>query len=138
MVVGDRLLAANVGDSRIYLLRGRGLEQISRDHSLVGSLVEAGQITRAQVYDHPNRNLIYRSLGAGDEAEPEMRSVQLGAGETVLLCSDGLWEMVRDDEIAAVLAQEPLPQGAAVRLVELANAHGGADNIAAVVLRANG
>jgi protein phosphatase len=136
LVVNGRAYIANVGDSRTYLLRGGALQRITRDHSLVERLVEAGQIEPDEVYDHPNRNLIYRSLGADRaEVEVDIFTEQLRVGDMLLLCSDGLWEMVRDDEIAGILTAGPDLAAACNRLIERANANGGVDNITAVVAR---
>lgn len=126
----------NVGDSRIYLLREGALKRLSRDHSLVQVLVEQGAIEDHERYTHARRNLITRSLGdpATGETDDNL-PVRLAFGDCLLLCSDGLWEMVRDDAIAATLAQAPNAQAACDALVALANANGGEDNISAVVAR---
>jgi protein phosphatase len=136
LVIDGQAYIANVGDSRTYLLRDGELQQITRDHSLVARLVEAGQIEPDEAYEHPNRNLIYRSLGAGRaEVDVDIFAETLQAGDTLLLCSDGLWEMVHDPEIAGMLSEPRDLAHAAEALVAQANRNGGEDNITAVLVR---
>jgi protein phosphatase len=127
---------ANVGDSRIYVWRAGALSRLTKDHSLVQALVDAGVLGDDERYSHPQRNIVVRSLGEprmgfSDEHEP----VLLLRGDWLLLCSDGLWEMVRDDAIGDVLNRAPNAQVACDRLVDLANANGGEDNISVVIGR---
>lgn len=136
LVIGDRAFIANVGDSRTYLLRDGTLERITTDHSLVERLVEAGQIDRADVYDHPNRNLIYRSLGAGKaEVEVDIFAEKLQPGDQLLVCSDGLWDMMRDPQIESILNEVADPVEACDLLVQRANENGGEDNITVILVR---
>ncbi|HEV7128331.1 MAG TPA: PP2C family serine/threonine-protein phosphatase [Ktedonobacterales bacterium] len=136
LVVDGQAYIANVGDSRTYLLRDGKLQRITRDHSLVERLVEAGQIEADEVYDHPNRNLIYRSLGAGKaDVDVDIFTEPLRAGDLLVLCCDGLWEMVRDPEMTSILLAEPDLERASKELIDRANHNGGEDNITVVLVR---
>jgi len=141
LIVADRLHVASVGDSRAYLLNAGGVTadgattaQLTSDHSLVARLVDIGQITPEQARTHPQRNLLYRSIGTDPSVEVDTLSEQLEPGDVVLLCSDGLVNHVRDEEIAKI-ALEADPDHACERLVALANERGGRDNIRVVIVR---
>jgi serine/threonine protein phosphatase PrpC len=132
----DRAYIANVGNSRTYLLRNGELKALTKDHSLVAKLVEAKQIEPEEVYAHPQRHDLYRSLGAGHKTvEVDVFQEPMQAGDTLLLCSDGLWEMVRDQEIKKVLSEESDPQKICNKLIAMANENGGEDNITAIVVQ---
>ncbi len=135
LLVGKRAFIVNVGDSRTYLYRpGEGLRQLTRDHSLVMRLVEVGAMAREDLYVHPLRNQVYRSLGNAAEVEVETTMMDVQAGDFLLLCSDGLWEMVRDSEIEAIMGQGTGAAQLSGRLVQAALRNGGADNIGVVVV----
>jgi protein phosphatase len=134
VVQGSMGYVANVGDSRTYLLSDGRLTAITRDHSLVASLVEAGQLEPDQVYSHPQRNLIYRALGDKPQVEVDVFYRPLRPGDQLLLCSDGLWEMVREPELTRILQNAASPAAACEALVDAANQAGGKDNISAVVV----
>ncbi len=135
LVVGDRCIIGNVGDSRTYLFRDGQLQRISKDHSLVMRLVEIGQITEEEIYTHPHRSAILRSLGEKAQVETDTFPLRLLPGDALFLCSDGQWEMVRNPRISEVIATVDDPQEACELLVKEANANGGEDNIAAVLVR---
>jgi serine/threonine protein phosphatase PrpC len=134
LVYGDTAYIANVGDSRAYLHDASGLRRLTSDHSLVQQLVSAGMIEPDEVYTHPQRNQIFRSLGDEPDVSVDLFVQQLKPGTSLLLCSDGLWEMVRDPEIEAVLREETDPQSACDALIVAANEGGGDDNVTAVIV----
>jgi PPM family protein phosphatase len=135
LIQDDKAYIANIGDSRTYRLRNGVLEALTKDHSLVAKLVEAKQIEPEDVYSHPQRNLIYRSLGANRKnVEPDVFHDTLLPGDRLLLCSDGLWEMVHDQELLKALSEQSSPQHICDTLIDMANANGGEDNITALVV----
>jgi len=134
LVIGDLSAIANVGDSRTYLYHNGKLEQVTHDHSLVASLVAAKLIRPEEVRSHPQRNSILRSMGAQPTVEVDLFQRQLVAGDRLLLCSDGLWEMVLDSDIEQILRQAASPQAACDRLIDAANLAGGEDNVSAIVV----
>lgn len=134
MVVGDHAYILNVGDSRTYMLRDGNLYQLTNDHSLVGQLVAGGLIEPEDVYTHPQRSQIYRSLGDKLNVQIDIFKQQIHPGDILLSCSDGLWEMVRNPQITEILSSTLDPQTACSLLIEAANANGGEDNVSAVVV----
>ncbi len=132
---GRKLALAHVGDSRVYLLRGGELHQLTSDHSLVAEQVRRGIITAAEAEKSDMQSVLLRALGAQLEVEVETGEQGLMARDVLLLCSDGLTRMVGDVEIAGALQAEGDPQKAAENLVALANENGGADNVTAIVVR---
>jgi len=135
VIKGEMAYIANVGDSRTYLFRRGELIRITQDHSLVMSLVLAGQLEIEEIYTHPKRNLIYRSLGGKPDLEVDVFPPQaLEAGDQLLLCSDGLWEMVRDPQITKLMKRSRSPKDACKRLVDAANKNGGQDNISVLII----
>ena len=131
---GGTLLIGHVGDSRAYLVHDGELQQITDDHSLVEEMVQKGQLTPEQAEVHPQRSIVTRAIGIDPDIEVDVYPVELHTGDRVLLCSDGLTDMVRAEAIGAILAREPDGQRAAQLLVESANAAGGNDNITALVI----
>ncbi len=134
LVRDDLALIANVGDSRTYLWRDGHLSQITQDHSLVAQLVEAGAIRPEDVYTHPDKSAIYRSLGHTSSVEVDIFHQPLQPGDRLILCCDGVWEMLRDEGLEEVLLLEPDPQRAADEIVRRSNLAGGEDNISAIVV----
>lgn len=136
LVVGQEAFVANVGDSRTYIFReAEGLRKITNDHSVVASLVEAGIIKPDDIYTHPKRHQIYRSLGEKKAIEIDTFVEHLQPGDKLLLCSDGLWDMVRDPVIQRVMAQlAPDPRQTGNDLVKAAYEGGGEDNVSVIVV----
>ena len=135
LIQNEHAYIANVGDSRTYLLRNGNLKPLTKDHSLVARLVEEKQIDPEDIYSHPQRNLIYRSLGAGHKTvEVDVFHETLLPDDILLLCSDGLWEMVHTKVLLAELSVQTGPQAITSKLIELANENGGEDNITAIVV----
>ncbi len=131
---GDELALAHVGDSRAYLLHEGKLRRVTEDHSLVARMVSAGTITPAEARTHHLRNVITRSLGFEGNAEAEVQILEWVRGDLLLLCTDGLTGMAEDSEIENILAGHSADVEAGARaLIDLANAHGGTDNVSAVV-----
>ena len=136
LVVDRTAIVANVGDSRTYLYReSEGLRKVTKDHSLVAYLVENGIIQAEDIYIHPQRNQIYRSLGIKPVIQVDVFTEQLQPKDTLLLCSDGLWEMVRDPLIQQILRQGTNPSRMGQALIDAALEGGGADNISAIVVQ---
>ena len=131
----DGAWVANVGDSRAYRLRGGRLEQLTRDHSVVGELQQRGLITAEEALAHPRRNEVLRSLGIEPTVEIDVDEVDVAPEDLFLLCSDGLWGVVDDAEIASLLARQPLAE-ASRTLIEAANERGGPDNITVQIVHA--
>ncbi len=134
MIVGDSAYVINVGDSRTYMLREGTLYQLTTDHSLVGQLVAGGLIEPDDVYTHPQRSQIFRSLGDKMNVQIDDFKQQLLPGDILLSCSDGLWEMVRNPQITDILNNAHDPQTACSQLIDAANANGGEDNVSAAIV----
>jgi len=134
--LGGRLWVAHTGDSRLYRYRDSMLEQLTRDHSFSQELLDAGMVTEEEARSLPAKNLVTRALGASADIEPEIHNVDVLAGDIILLCSDGLTEMVGSYEIEGLLSiNEEDMHETARRLVDLANESGGRDNISVIVVR---
>jgi serine/threonine protein phosphatase PrpC len=134
LVLGQQLTIAHVGDSRAYLLYGeQRMEAITRDHSLVRRLEELGQITAAEAAIHPQRNVLYRALGQGESLDPDVVTTPFPVGGYLLLCSDGLWGVIPEDEMRRIVYEAPTIQRACQDLVTAANSAGGPDNITVVL-----
>ena len=136
-LAGDdgRVVLANVGDSRAYLLRDGALQRLSEDHSVVAELVASGQISEDEAEHHPQRSVITRALGADTDVQVDIFWLDAADGDVVLLCSDGLTTMVAEAEIARLLAVDGEAERVAQSLVDAALAAGGEDNVTAIVFR---
>lgn len=136
-IIGKYLQVSNIGDSRLYLLKKDGLRQITEDHSLVEEMVRLGGLKREDARLHPDKNIITRAVGAKDAVEADFFTEELENGDIVLMCSDGLTNMLEDAEIEAILSasdKDGLAQKGA-GLIKAANENGGKDNIAVVLVR---
>lgn len=134
-VIGRYLQVANVGDSRLYIVSPGEITQITRDHSLVEEMVRLGGIAREDARMHPDKNIITRAIGARDEVEVDFFTVELKPLDTILMCSDGLSNMLEDEEIKEIINQNKGIGETAEELIRAANNHGGKDNIAVVLVR---
>lgn len=132
--IGNCLQVANVGDSRLYLVTDREIRQITRDHSLVEEMIRMGGIARVDARNHPDKNIITRAVGVSGTVEPDFFTVELKEGDTVLMCTDGLTNMLEDEEIRMIMSGARDIVEKAERLVEAANNHGGRDNITVILM----
>lgn len=136
MLSGKRLVIAQVGDSRAYLLHEGSLQRITRDHSLMADLIDSGQITPEEAKTHPQRSVITRALGSDPSTLPDIYEMNVSAGDRLLLCSDGLSGMVDDPLLESTLSRIKDPQRCAAALVNEAITAGGHDNVTAIVVDA--
>ena len=132
-IEGNTLVAANVGDSRLYVANG-GIEQITEDHSLVQEMVKVGGINQEEARSHPKKNIITRAVGLEEHLKVDCFEKDLVPGNIVLLCSDGLTDMLEDEEIYRILVAKGDVRSRAEALIQAANDHGGRDNIAVIVV----
>jgi serine/threonine protein phosphatase PrpC len=132
---GSRLFVVHVGDSRCYLFRARQLLRLTHDHTLVEEMIRRGVLQPEEAAHHHMRHVITNSVGGNPGVQVECHRLELEPDDTLLLCSDGLTQMVPDDRIAAVLEADHEPRTACERLVAEANEHGGKDNISVIVAR---
>jgi protein phosphatase len=128
------LYAANVGDSRVYVVHGGQLRQITRDHSLVAQMIERGELTAEEARTHEQRNIIYRALGSHAEVEIDLFTEPAAEGDIIILCTDGLSSVVPEEDVQAIVEHYP-PTESVERLIARANDAGGPDNVTAIVVR---
>ena len=133
---GDRAYVANVGDSRLYLQESK-LLQITVDHSLVQEMIRIGELTKENARLHPDKNIITRAIGAGKEIRADFFEFRLKEDSILLMCSDGLSNMVEDEQISAILKSGQSLEKTGKKLIETANKNGGKDNIAVIVIKTN-
>lgn len=135
LVIGEQMTIAHVGDSRVYAIDKSGrMEALTRDHSLVKRLQELGQISSEEAAVHPQRNVLYRALGQGEPFEPEIISTPRPENGSLLVCSDGLWNIVGQDGMGAIFKSGVSVQDICDRLIDAANDAGGPDNITAILV----
>lgn len=133
-VVEEKLYAANVGDSRLYVINHEGITQITRDHSLVEEMVRLGEMNKEEAKDHPDKNIITRAIGVFPEVSVDFFETGLRTEDTVLMCSDGLTNMIEDEEIKRIILGQRDIVEKAEKLIETANKNGGRDNITVVLI----
>jgi protein phosphatase len=134
VVAGDTATVAHVGDSRLYLVREGRLQQVTNDHSYIEELVRKGTLTREEADNHPGRNIITRAIGSSPELEVDIFSLTMLINDILVLCTDGLTNMVGEDEIGET-AQSNDPEAACKQLIEAANRNGGEDNVTVIVIK---
>jgi len=136
LVLGKQMVVGHVGDSRVYVVDLHGsMRPLTRDHSLVKRLQELGQLTPEEAAIHPQRNVLYRALGQGEPFEPEIITAPLPQPGYLLICSDGLWGVVPENELGKMILSSSTPHQACQKMVDAANAAGGPDNITAILVR---
>ena len=134
ILISGKLYVAHVGDSRAYVFQNGGLRQITADHSYVMELVRLGNLTLEQAAVHPKRHIITRAIGTKDTVNVDTVICDLSKGDIVLICSDGLSNMISPDEMAAILSEPLCVSEKCSKLVNLANQHGGEDNISVILI----
>ncbi len=132
-VIDNTLYVANVGDSRLYLINDE-MTQITKDHSLVEEMVRSGELTKEEARNHPDKNIITRAVGVLDSVDIDFFEMDLREGDLILLCSDGLTNMVSDEEIFKIIKSNRDLADSADKLVKMANHNGGKDNITVVIV----
>lgn len=136
-ILGEKAYVANVGDSRLYLMEENQLTQITVDHSLVQEMIRIGELTKETARIHPDKNIITRAVGAGKDINVDFFEFSITKNSTLLMCSDGLSNMVEDDQIALLLKSAKTPEKIGKKLIETANRNGGKDNIAVIVINSD-
>lgn len=135
-VVGEYLYVANVGDSRLYLIDDENIKQISQDHSLIAEMVRLGELAPEEARNHPDKNIITRAVGTEENVEIDFFDIKLEKGQWFLMCSDGLSNMVEDNEIQRILGEASKEEkDPSLALIDQANANGGKDNIAVIAVQ---
>lgn len=132
-VLGDKLYVANVGDSRLYIVNG-DIRQVTRDHSYVAEMVRLGKVDARQARVHPDKNIITRAVGAAEAVEADFFEVELRENDRILMCTDGLTNMVEDAQICEVVVSDRTLAQRAGELVAIANRNGGRDNITVMII----
>jgi len=133
-IKGDKLIVANVGDSRLYVVNESSITQITADHSLVEELIRSGKLDRREARNHPDKNKITRAVGVFPKVDVDFFETKVAPGDTVLLCTDGLSNMVEDDEIKRIILGQRDIVEKTETLIATANKNGGTDNITALLI----
>ncbi len=135
LVLDEQVYSAHVGDSRLYVVGQDGALQLkTKDHSLVKRLVDLGEITESEAAEHPQRNVLYRALGQSEALSADINDFALAPGEKLLLCSDGLWGVMPQEQLGAILSADAALSWVAEALVAAANEAGGPDNVSVVLV----
>ncbi|MFZ3063610.1 MAG: Stp1/IreP family PP2C-type Ser/Thr phosphatase [Actinomycetota bacterium] len=129
-----RIFLVHIGDSRAYLIRKEKITQLTQDHTLVADMVGKGEISEEEARIHPLKNILVRALGTDVKAEADLLSEEVQPGDRILLCSDGLSSMLRDEEILSIVNESESLENACQRLIDTANTNGGEDNITVVLV----
>jgi serine/threonine protein phosphatase PrpC len=132
VLMGNNAYIAHVGDTRVYIFQQGQLKQVTKDHSLAQRLEDMGQATAEEA--HQVQNVLYKAIGQNDTPEADLYVQHLTAGASLLMCSDGLWGLVKQENIKEILAQAASPQAACEQLIQMANENGGRDNITALIV----
>ncbi|MCR5791706.1 MAG: Stp1/IreP family PP2C-type Ser/Thr phosphatase [Lachnospiraceae bacterium] len=136
VVCENRMFVANIGDSRLYIIKGDTITQVTEDHSLVEAMIRNGELERKNAKFHPNKNIITRALGTGKEVIADYFEVNIDEGDVILMCSDGLSNMMDDEEMLKLIQKHGEDiNTAGGKLVEKANANGGKDNISLILIQ---
>lgn len=139
LIFGNQMTVTHVGDSRAYSIKPGGeMEMLTRDHTLVQRLVELGRISTDEAAVHPQKNVIIRALGQGEQYDPDINTMQIPETGYLLLCSDGLWGVVPDEELYRLVYACSSPEEACKKMIDAANDAGGPDNITAILVRLPG
>ncbi|HOJ11257.1 MAG TPA: Stp1/IreP family PP2C-type Ser/Thr phosphatase [Clostridiales bacterium] len=131
----ERVYIGHVGDSRVYVIRNNGIQQLTTDHSYVEELIKNGSLSRVEAENHPQKHVITRAIGCFEDVEADIYTYDIHTDDTFVLCTDGLTNMLSDDIIKSIIIQSDDPQSACAELVEKANKSGGNDNITLCIIR---
>jgi len=132
---GDNIHIAHIGDSRVYLCRDKNIDLLTSDHTFVGELYRRGEITYEDTFSHPRRNFLTNVLGVSDEVSPDYFTLKILPGDSLIICSDGLNSMLRDEIILKISEKYPEPENTVKKLIENALKNGGNDNITVIAVR---
>ncbi len=132
---GEIIHIAHIGDSRAYLCRDKNIDLLTSDHTFVGELYRRGEITYEETFDHPQRNFLTNVLGISDEISPDYLTIKILQGDSIIICSDGLNSMVKDEIILKLSEKYPEPEKTAKKLIENALKNGGNDNVTVIAIR---